>query len=122
MSEYKRLTEKSIGCFEYRLKDHKPVVGEFSTYEAFYDYSMAVRQLGKYEDIGSPEELAELAKAKAVGRLVEVVRCKDCVNVEISRETNRLFCGFKRVKRDDFCSLGKSKEEAEQGQKIGGGQ
>lgn len=45
-----RLTEKTIGCFEYRLKEHKPVIGEFGTYEAFYDYLMAVRALGKYED------------------------------------------------------------------------
>ena len=46
-----RLTEKTIGCFEYSLKDHKPVIGGFSDYDTFYDYSMAVRQLGKLEDM-----------------------------------------------------------------------
>jgi len=46
----KRLTEKTVGCFEYSLKDHKPVVGGFNDYDTFYDYSMAVRQLGKLED------------------------------------------------------------------------
>ena len=56
-----RLTEKTIGCFEYSLKDHKPIVGEFGTYEAFFDYSMAVRLLGKYEDTGlEPEEISKL--------------------------------------------------------------
>ncbi|MDU6263752.1 MAG: hypothetical protein E6600_04550 [Anaerocolumna aminovalerica] len=56
-----RLTKKTIGCFEYNLKDHKPIIGEFGTYEAFFDYSMAVRLLGKYEDTGlTPEEISRL--------------------------------------------------------------
>lgn len=45
-----RLTEKAPGCFQYSLKDHKSVPGEFGTYDAFYDYSMAVKKLGAYED------------------------------------------------------------------------
>jgi hypothetical protein len=58
-----RLTEKTIGCFEYRLKDHKPIPEEFRTYDAFYDYSMAVRLLGKYEGTGmTPEEIKELER------------------------------------------------------------
>jgi N-methylhydantoinase A/oxoprolinase/acetone carboxylase beta subunit len=60
-----RLTEKTIGCFEYSLKDHKPIVGEFGTYEAFFDYSMAVRLLGKYEDTGlEPEEISKLQQER----------------------------------------------------------
>ena len=58
-----RLTEKAVGCFEYALKDHKPVPGEFGTYEAFFDYSMAVKRLGHYEDTGlEPEEIKEFAE------------------------------------------------------------
>lgn len=56
-----RLTEKTIGCFAYTLKDHKPVVGEFGTYDAFFDYSMAVKRLGEYEDTGlTPDEIKAL--------------------------------------------------------------
>lgn len=60
-----RLTEKTIGCFEYSLKDHKAVPGEFGTYEAFFDYSMAVRMMGKYEDTGLMPEEIEAVKADA---------------------------------------------------------
>lgn len=53
-----RLTEKTVGCFEYALKDHKAVPGEFGTYDAFFDYSMAVKRLGHYEDtVLEPEEI-----------------------------------------------------------------
>lgn len=46
-----RMTEKSLpGSFEYTITGHKPVAGEFGTYEAFFDYSMAVRRLGELED------------------------------------------------------------------------
>ena len=56
-----RLTEKTVGCFEYALKDHKAVPGEFGTYDAFFDYSMAVKRLGHYEDAGlEPEQVMEL--------------------------------------------------------------
>lgn len=56
-----RLTEPTVGCFLYQLKDHKAVPGEFGTYEAFFDYSMAVRKLGQYEDTGlTPEEVTEM--------------------------------------------------------------
>lgn len=58
-----RLTEKAVGCFEYALKDHKAVPGEFGTYDAFFDYSMAVKCLGHYEDTGlEQEEIAEFMK------------------------------------------------------------
>lgn len=48
--EYKRLTEKTIGCFQYDLKDFKHKIGEFSDYDAFFAYSMAVKRLGELED------------------------------------------------------------------------
>ena len=58
-----RLTEKTVGCFEYALKDHKAVPGEFGTYDAFFDYSMAVKRLGHYEDSGlEPEEIKGFAE------------------------------------------------------------
>lgn len=54
-----RLTEPDPGCFEYRLKDHKSVPGEFGNYDAFFAYSMAVKRLGAYEETGlEPEDLA----------------------------------------------------------------
>ena len=57
------LTEKTVGCFEYALKDHKAVPGEFCTYDAFFDYSMAVKRLGHYEETGlEPEEIKEFAE------------------------------------------------------------
>lgn len=55
-----RLTEKGPGCFEYSLKDHKSVPGEFGTYDAFFDYSMAVKKLGKYEDLEEQGRLVVL--------------------------------------------------------------
>ena len=56
-----RLTEKTVGCFEYALKDHKAVPGEFGTYDAFFFFSMAVKRLGHYEDTGlEPEQVMEL--------------------------------------------------------------
>ena len=46
-----RMTEKSLpGSFEYTIAGHRAVPGEFGTYEAFFDYSMAVRRLGELED------------------------------------------------------------------------
>lgn len=58
-----RLTEKTVGCFEYALKDHKAVPVEFGTYDAFFDYSMAVKRLGHYEDSGlEPEEIKGFAE------------------------------------------------------------
>lgn len=60
MSEYKRLTEKSIGCFQYDLKDFKHKVGEFSDYDTFFAYSMAVKRLGELEDKIEAGTLVEL--------------------------------------------------------------
>lgn len=47
-----RLTEKNkISCFEYDLANFEHKVKEFNDYDAFYAYNMAVRKLGKLEDI-----------------------------------------------------------------------
>lgn len=54
-----RLTRKALGCFEYSLKDHKPKIGGFGDYDTFFDYSMAVRRLGKLEDSLEPKPIEE---------------------------------------------------------------
>lgn len=62
-----RLTEKALGCFQFTLKDHKPKPGEFADYDAFFDYHVAVKRLGEYEDTGlTPEQVKTLAEAKAI--------------------------------------------------------
>ena len=59
-----RLTKKVSGCFCYDLKDHKNVPGEFASYDAFFDYSMAVKRLGEYEDTGlEPEDINEFVNS-----------------------------------------------------------
>lgn len=60
--EYKRLTEKTIGCFQYDLKDFKHKVDEFNDYDAFFAYSMAVKRLGELEDKIKAGTLIELPK------------------------------------------------------------
>lgn len=60
MSEYKRLTEKTMGCFQYDLKDFKHKIGEFGDYDAFFAYSMAVKRLGELEDKIENGTLVEL--------------------------------------------------------------
>lgn len=50
-----------ISCFNYDLKDHKHIVGEFGEYDTFFNYSMAVKRLGEYEDTGlTPDEILKL--------------------------------------------------------------
>lgn len=110
-----RLTEPTVGCFLYQLKDHKAVPGEFGTYEAFFDYSMAVRKLGQYEATGlTPEQCRELAEADAV----EVVRCGECEHRRMGGNApfSYLFCmghedAVFRVEPDGFCSYGKREEQ-----------
>jgi hypothetical protein len=57
---YKRLTEKTIVCFQYDLKDFKHKIGEFNDYDAFFTYSMAVKRLGELEDKIENGTLVEL--------------------------------------------------------------
>lgn len=54
-----RLTKKTIGCFQYSLKAHKPVVGAFSDYDTFFDYHMAVKRLGELEDSLEPKPIED---------------------------------------------------------------
>lgn len=49
-----RMTKKSIGAFEYDLKDHVHKTGEFNDYDAFFAYSNAVKRLGELEDANEP--------------------------------------------------------------------
>ena len=70
MKNYKRLTEKAIGCFGYDLKDfeHKPK--EFNDYDAFYAYKMAVKRLGELEDKIESGEIDYVAdRGKQIARL-----------------------------------------------------
>ena len=60
MSEYKRLTERKASSVTTHIDD-------WPTWQVMH---LALSRLADYEDIGSPEELAELAKAKVEGRLV----------------------------------------------------
>ena len=79
-----RLTEKTVGCFQYALKDHKAEVGEFGTYEAFFDYSVAVKKLGEYEDTGlTPNDIKRLStdtlpKARWKWTPSGALYCKGC--------------------------------------------
>ena len=66
MKDYKRLTVKSVGCFRYCLKNHKSKDGEFNDYDAFFDYSMAVKKLGELEDKIERGELVEVPKGAVV--------------------------------------------------------
>lgn len=68
MKDYKRLTEKSIGCFKYCLKDHKSKVGEFNDYDAFFDYLMAIKRLGELEDKIESGELCD--RKEVIDRLM----------------------------------------------------
>lgn len=54
-----RLTEKTIGCFNYDLKDFKHKPNEFSDYDTFFAYSNAVKRLGELEDANEPKHIAE---------------------------------------------------------------
>lgn len=98
MKDYKRLTEKSVSCFKYCLKNHKSKDGEFNDYEAFFDYSMAVKRLGELEDKIEREELIdinELMTAKTTRELTDkeiefFVRHNEKVRKETAREILRM--------------------------------
>ena len=47
---YERLTEKTIGYFQYDLKDFKYELSDFNDYIAFFVYSTTVKRLGELED------------------------------------------------------------------------
>ena len=66
MKDYTRLTRQSVDNFKYCLKDHKAKIGEFNDYDAFFDYSMAVKRLGELEDKIESGELVEVPKGAVV--------------------------------------------------------
>ena len=66
MKDYTRLTRQSVDNFKYCLKDHKAKIGEFNDYDAFFDYSMAVKRLGELEDKIESGELVEVHKGAVV--------------------------------------------------------
>lgn len=79
-----RLTEKhKISCFEYDLANFEHKVKEFNDYDAFYAYNMAVRKLGKLEDILEKhgiedleqldKSLIKLIEARAYERKIEIL-------------------------------------------------
>lgn len=74
MKDYKRLTEKSVGCFKYCLKNHKSKNDEFNNYDAFFDYSMAVKRLGELEDKIEKEELVDINKLMRAETIRELTK------------------------------------------------
>lgn len=94
MKDYQRLTKKSVDCFRYCLKDHKSKNGEFNDYEAFFDYSMAVKRLGELEDkieSGELVDINELMAAKTTGELTDkeiefFIKHNEKVRKETARE------------------------------------
>ena len=88
-----RLTKPTIGCFAYDLAKHEHKIGEFADYDAFFNYNMAVRQLGTYEDLNrSPSEISE--KLKELAELCEanrsLKRCAAGLNMLIKAIDGRM--------------------------------
>lgn len=54
-----RLTKKTIGCFQYDLKDIEHKTTRFNDYDTFFAYSMAVKKLGELEDSLEPKPIEE---------------------------------------------------------------
>lgn len=60
-----RLTEKTIGCFGYSLKDGSDSeIGYFKNYDCFYSHKMVVKRLGEYEDLEEQGLLLKLPLTK----------------------------------------------------------
>ena len=75
----------------------------------------AFDRLAQYEDSGlSPDEVQDLAKAKAEGRLVEVVRCGKCRHYNTTGCSDG--CGWcenmdRGVFDEHYCSRGERREK-----------
>lgn len=85
-----RLTEKTIGCFKYDLKDFKHKPKEFNDYDAFYAYNMAVKKLGEYEDLEEQEKLFKIPfelgkKLYDISEFVEGVYCPELIEIDSSK-------------------------------------
>lgn len=74
-----RLTKPTVGTFKYSLKDHEYTIGEFTTYDAFFDFSMAVKKLGEYEDSGiEPEAILKYNEMSEINdALADLIEYKD---------------------------------------------
>lgn len=94
-----RLTKKAVGCFRYDLKDHKHINGEFRDYDAFFDYNMAVKRLGEYEDTGlEPEDINEFVDSYKTMRDNEEARV-------------RLMCGTGVIHPERAAEITKAEEK-----------
>jgi hypothetical protein len=110
-----RLTKKTIGCFEYDLKDHKSIPGEFGTYEAFFDYSTAVSVLGQYENLSEDpaklaSDLAELEEYRAADEAGLMVKlpCKVGTKIYVVSPNNTVREMFFNLAYHDPNDFGKT--------------
>ena len=95
-----RLTEKNkISCFEYDLANFEHKVKEFNDYDAFYAYNMAVRKLGKLEDIMEKYgiesfELLEhiIKKGKVINSVIEDFAKEEYDKMKQDRDTWKRIC------------------------------
>ena len=84
-----RLTEKTIGCFQYDLKNFDHKVGEFGTYDAFIAYSLAVKKLGEYEDAEEQRE----QQPKTNGDRIRAMTDEELAEFFMLRESVKKFYG-----------------------------
>ena len=80
MKQYKRLTEKTIGYFQYDLKDFKHKLSDFNDYVDFFVYSTTVKRLGELEDKIEAGTLVTVPYA--IGQELYWVHKKGCFDVE----------------------------------------
>lgn len=93
-----RLTEcKDRYCFTACAGEREKIREDCSFYEICYE-----RQL--YDKLAHYEDLEEQ------GRLIEVVKCKDCTRCWKDTIYNRLICEGHIVQPNDYCSYAKLKE------------
>lgn len=74
-----RLTEKTIGCFKYDLKNTDHKMRGFNHYDTFFAYNMAVKRLGELEDSLEPRPIEEWGEDYG-----------DCLWLEISHRRTTL--------------------------------
>ena len=60
--------------------------------------SQSLQKLAHYEDL------------EEAGRMIEIIRCKDCTRCWEDTIYNRLICEGHTVQPDDYCSYGELKE------------
>ena len=105
MSKYERLTArrpKSGLAYLVNVKQDEQIV-ESPYPDTLRCIMESFERLAQYEDIGSPEEFAELARAKAEGRLV-ILPCRvgDTVHLDFEHCLQFRFCGWTARQREEF--------------------